>query len=117
MISRHFERLQIMNQKTISESDYNRIIQEACEKPFGDVISIGAPPASEKDYLYSVWRGLAKHIDWEMPMLMPANGRTEIELLRDDIHKLVADHQSTNYPIQPTLYAHVNAAIEKTLAP
>src|SRR5438552_10232215 len=102
----------IMNQKRISEPDYNRIIREACDKPFGDVISIGAPPPIEKDYLYAVWRGLATHIEWEMPMLMPANGRTEVELLRDEIHKLVADHQSTNYPIQPTLYAQINAALE-----
>lgn len=76
-----------MNQKTISESDYNRIIREACEKPFGDVISIGSPPPSEKDYLYSVWRGLAKYIEWELPLL-PGNGRTEVELLREEILKV-----------------------------
>jgi len=61
--------------------------------------------------------GLATHIERDIPMLMPANGRTEVELLRDEIHKLVADHQSTNYPIQPTLYAQINAALEKSSAP
>ena len=107
-----------MSKKTIFQSDYDRMIREACEKPFGpDVIAIGPPDPTERDYLHAVWCALAAYIDWEMPMLRPANGRTEVELLRDEIHQLVADHQSANYPIQPTLYEHINAALGKSPVP
>ena len=104
-----------MNRKTITENEYLRIMREAFEQPFGpDVTVIGPQTPTERDYLYSVWRGLAKYIEWELPLL-PGNGRTEIDLLREEIVKLVTAHQPANYPIWPPLEQHLSAALEKPL--
>ncbi|MGI8897436.1 MAG: hypothetical protein ACR2IB_03475 [Pyrinomonadaceae bacterium] len=102
-----------MSKKTVTESEYHQIMREACEKPFGpDVIAIGM----ERDYLYAVWRGLATHLEWELPML-PGNGRTEVELLREEIIKLVTAHQPANYPIWPPLNEHISAALGRSSGP
>jgi hypothetical protein len=75
---------------------------EVCERPFGpDVIVVDGLP-TERDYLYAVWYRLGKYLGWEMPMLPPPDNRSEVEMLREEIHRLVAEHQAANYPIQPT---------------
>src|SRR5258708_6372176 len=98
-----------MSARTLTQSDYDRIIREACRALRIDVKGVSPSHPTEKDYLHAIWLGIAAHIGWAMPMLPPANGRSEIDLLRDEIHRLVADHQSANFPIQPTLHEHVNA--------
>lgn len=103
-----------MSKKRITETEYHRIIREACEKPFGpDVIVIDPANPAETDYLYAVWRRLAAYIEWELPLL-PGNGRSEVESLREEIIKLVTDHQPANYPIWPPLDEHVRATLGKS---
>ena len=97
----------IMSKNTLTEAEYERIVRESCENPFGpDVIVVDGPNPTEKDYLYAVWYRLAKYLGWEMPMLPPKDDRSDVELLRDEIHSLVSNHQSSNYEIQPTLYKY-----------
>jgi len=42
-----------VSKKTITQPEYDRIIRETCERPFGpDVVSVGPSNPSERDYLY-----------------------------------------------------------------
>ncbi len=103
-----------MNKKILTEAEYKRIVRESCENPLGhDVIVADKPNLTERDYLHAVWYRLAKYLGSEMPMLPPKDGRSDIEVLRDEIHRLVSEHQSTNYDIQPTLYRYIRTALPK----
>ena len=102
-----------MTKNLLTEAEYERIILEACDKPFGpDVIVVDGKP-TERDYLRAVWWRISKHLHWELPMLPPPDNRSEVQVLREEIHKLVAVHQATNYPIQPTLHKHVTEAMNE----
>jgi len=90
-----------MSNKTLSAADFEEILQQ----PFGP--NVAADKRGKRDYLHAVWYRLATHVGFENPMMRPANGRSEIDVLCDEILDIVTTHQSTNYPIEPTLSKHI----------
>ena len=73
-----------MTKNLLTEADYERIILEVCDKPFGtEVIVVDVKP-TERDYLYAVWYRISKHLGWELPMLPPPDNRSAVQVLRDE---------------------------------
>ena len=95
--------------KEITRKMYERVVGMSCEKPVrGPLVVVESFP-TEVDYLYTVWWNLANYLEWDNPMLQSSNGRSDIELLHDEISVLLRD---SKFDMQPTLGRSIRVALE-----
>jgi hypothetical protein len=71
-------------------------------------VTANAGKSLEEDYLYTVWLRIAEHIVWENPILFHKGSESDVEWLKNSVHRLVADNQSAVFDIQPTLYKYLH---------
>ena len=93
--------------KEITQDMYERLVEVSCEKPGRSPLTVVETFPTEVDYLYTVWWNLANYLEWENPMLQSSNGRSDIELLHDEIAALLKD---SKFHVQPTLRESIRAA-------
>lgn len=93
----------------LTEPDYQRICAYSRKHLISpNPVTANAGKSLEEDYLYTVWLRIAENIGWENPQLHHKGSESDVEWLKNSVHGLVSENQSSVFDIQPTLYKYLH---------